>query len=329
MKKSIAIILAITVVLSTAFIACSNKNDNNNAADESTTNPNGLEANADEYILDTVEVTDENGNTVTDANGNSVTTDVAYKLVTDKKGNTYAVEIDDNGKEVTNKNGQTVSKKVTTKKATTTEKLDIPEVPTTKNTTVATKPASATTEAKLTTIESSKDKVPTLDASGKAVKFSQNDANTVATMLMVPYLYNDNYENAEGVPTNIAAHAAMWMASREGLNTAIFASGTVVLDLFKFFGQTVVNFKTKCNAEPSKDYVLKYISSNDTFSIPKFEQPTHTVSNIQFYNLGNNNYYKVEAKVSGCKYSKVTAIIQRNKLDSTLGFSIKALKWSK
>ena len=46
--------------------------------------------------------------------------------------------------------------------------------------------------------------------------------------------------------------------------------------------------------------------------------------------LGNNNFYKVTGTVSGTKKAKkVVAIIQKNRLDSTLGFSIKALKWSK
>lgn len=326
LKRSIALILALAIIITSAFVACS-KNNDVNEADQSTADPNGLEANADEYVLDSVPVTDKDGKEVTDANGNVVTTDVAYKVVTKKNGESYGVKIDSDGNEVTNSKGKEVTIKITTTKPTT-RKDSIPVVPTTKNTTVGTKPATGTTEAKLTTIESSKDKVPSLSASGKQVKFSQQDADTVADMLMVPYLYNDSYENANGVPTNIAAHAAMWMAAREGLNTSTFASGTIVLDLFKFFGQTVVNFKSKVNSEPSKDYAIKYTTSNDTFSINSFEKQTHTVTNLAFYSLGNNNYYKVEGTVKGCKYKKVTAIIQRNKLESTLGFSIKALKWS-
>ena len=45
--------------------------------------------------------------------------------------------------------------------------------------------------------------------------------------------------------------------------------------------------------------------------------------------LGDNNFYKVTGKVSKADGVKeVQAVVQKNKLDSTLGFSIKALKWS-
>ncbi len=330
LKKSIAILLACIVALSATFAACSSNKKEFNEVETSSTEPDGLEANADSYVLDSVEVTDKDGKAVTDKDGNKVTTDVAYKEKTDKKGNKVLVQIDDDGNEVTDNKGNVVTSttKATTTKAT--SKKDIPTTSTTKHTNVNTSKVEnpETTNPNLTTIKPDSDKVPSLSATGKACVFSQEDANNVAIMLMVPKLYNNSYENSDGVPTNIAAHAAIWMAEREGLNTSTFASGTIVLDLFKFFGQTVVNFKSKCNAEQNKDYDLTYSSSKDTFSISQFESATHSVSGLKFYSLGNNNYYKVEAKVSGCKYSKVTAIIQRNKLDSSLGFSIKALKWS-
>lgn len=332
MKKSIAILLAVIVALSATFVACSNKKDEFNTVDGSTTDANGLEANADNYFLDSVEVTDKDGKTVTDKDGKAVTQDVAYKEVTDKKGNKVLVQIDDDGNEVKDDKGNVITSttKATTTSQSTSDPKDIPTTETTNHTNVSTSKAQnpETTNPNLTTIKPDSDKVPSLSATGKACVFSQEDANNVAIMLNVPKLYNNSYENSEGVPTNIAAHAAMWMAAREGLNTNTFASGTIVLDLFKFFGQTVVNFKSKCNADENKDYSLTYSSNRDTFSISQFETATHSVSGLKFYNLGNNNYYKVEANVSGCKYKKVTAIIQRNKLDSTLGFSIKALKWS-
>ena len=118
------------------------------------------------------------------------------------------------------------------------------------------------------------------------------------------------------------------MAEREGLNTRTYASGTIVLGLFRYFGQTVVNFKTLCNNE--KDGApITYNSGNDTFSVSGAESSTHSVTLNKIEFLGNNNYYKVTASVSGVRgISKVVAVIQRNRLDSTLGFSIKALKWS-
>lgn len=347
MKKSIALILAMVVCISSVFVACSNKpnKDEQAANNESTTTPDGLEANADNYIMDTVEVTDKDGKTVTDKNGDPVTEDVVYKEVTKKNGDKVAILVDDNGEEVKDSKGETITMKITTTekskedKSTTDDRQGVPDpAPSNPISTVHTEAAKQPTEANLTTIKPADDKVPKTSASGTPVKFSEEDAVTVAQMLSVPYFYNASYENSDGVPTNIAAHAAMWMAEKEGLNTKIFASGTIVLDLFKFFGQTVVNFKTKCNNDKdqnnvAKDYSLKYSSNNDTFSISGFENYTHTVDNLSFYSLGNNNYYKVTGTVkkingSDCKAKKVTAVIQRNKLDANLGFSVKAVQWS-
>lgn len=347
MKKGLAIFLALMICISSVFVACSNNNgtettdakgnaiDNNTNNNKSTTAADGLEANADNYVLDSVEVTDKNGQTVTDKNGNPLTEDVVYKEVTKKNGDKVLVQVDDNGDEVKDDKGNVVTSKPNTTKADEkeTEAPVVPDTPDYPTSNVKTEPAKQPTEANLTTIKPADDKVPTTSATGTAVSFSKEDSKIVASMLCVPYLYKNSYENAEGVPTEIAAHAAMWMASKENLHTSIFASGTIVLDLFKFFGQTVVNFKTKCNQENNGKYKIKYLSASDTFSIPSFDDETHAVDDLAFYSLGNNNYYKVTAKVkakngSDCTYKKVTAVIQRNKLDSELGFSIKALKWS-
>jgi hypothetical protein len=332
LKKSISLLLALVLTFSATFVACSSNTADTDSDTSTTADPDGLQSNEDSYIFDEVEVTDENGETVTDENGTPVTTEVIYRQETDKKGNTYAVLVDENGEDVTDSKGKAVTKKVTTTKATTTESETMaPTTSTTKGTTTTMKAGSgtATTNKELTTISASKDKVPSTSDNGTSVKFSSDDQQTIKSMLEVPYLYKANYENSNGVPTNIAAHAAIWMAQREGLNTTTYASGTIVLDLFKFFGQTVVNFKTKCNSEKDKDCVISYNSTRDTFSISAFESHKQTVSITDIQDLGNNNYYKVTATVSGAgSISKVVAIVQRNKLDSTLGFSIKALKWS-
>lgn len=326
MKKSIAIILSLVLAMSAVLAACSSNSD-----DENTTTAGGLEAAGNEYGIETVDVTDENGKTVTDADGNAVTTEVNVEYVTDKKGRTVAKIIDTNGEVVTDKKGNEVT--IKTNVELTTAPSTSPSVPTTKkkpstqSTTASTQKNESTTNPELTTISASKDKVPSTSATGDPVTFSSADQQTIKNMLEVPYLYEASYENASGVPINIAAHTAIWMAEREGLNTSSFASGTIVLDLFKYYGQTVVNFKTKCN-EQSGNSNITYNSKNDTFTISNFETETHTVSIEKIEDLGNNNYYKVTASVSGAKgIKKVYAVVQKNKLDSTLGFSIKALKW--
>ncbi|MFR5876686.1 MAG: hypothetical protein ACLUFN_09385 [Eubacterium sp.] len=325
MKKSIAIILSLVIVMSVVMAACAS--DSN----EDKTTTGGLEAAGNEYGFETVDVTDENGKSVTDKNGNTVTTEVQVEYVTNKKGKTVARLVDANGEVVTDKKGNEVT--VKTDVELTTASSTNPSTPTTKkkttteSTTASTQKNEATTDSELTTISTSKDKVPSTSAKGDPVKFSSEDQQIIKNMLEVPYLYEASYENADGVPINIAAHTAIWMAEREGLNTSSFASGTIVLDLFKYYGQTVVNFKTKCNEE-SGNSNISYNSKNDTFTISNFENNTHTISIEKIEDLGNNNYYKVTASVSGAKkVKKVYAIIQKNKLDSTLGFSIKALNW--
>ena len=146
-------------------------------------------------------------------------------------------------------------------------------------------------------------------------------------MFEVPGIYTSNYENSDGVPLDAAKHVAVWMAQRENLNTKTYASGTIVLGLFKFFGQTVVNFKNNCG----KNDEITYNASNDTFTIPSAESAVQKVSieKVEEYSQkNNNNYYKITAKVSGCDKSKVVAVVQKNRLDSSLGFSIKAMRWS-
>lgn len=314
MKKAIAVFLSVIVLISALMLGCSKKDEEQNE---------GFEANADEYVLIEEEVTDENGEVVTDADGNAVMQDAAYKVITDEKGNKITVKLDADGNPVKNDKGEYVTAAPTTLPNYTTETTE----PTT--TTTMKDSGEGTTQAELTTKPVSEDKVPSTSATGNAVKFSAQDQTRVKDMLEVPYLYKASYENADGkVPTEIAAHAAIWMAEREGLNTRTYASGTIVLGLFRYFGQTVVNFKTLCNNE--KDGApITYNSGNDTFSVSGAESSTHTVTLNKIEFLGNNNYYKVTASVSGVSgISKVVAVIQRNRLDSTLGFSIKALKWS-
>ncbi len=285
----------------------------------------------EEYVI----VTDDNGKEVTDENGKKVTEKVLYKETTDKNGNVVKIPVDDNGNTVTDANGKEVTISVEKTSATqangTTAQSD--KLPTTKkhttekSTTAKKSSGESTTDSKYTTLPVSKDKVPSTSASGTAVTFDSQDQQAIKSMLEVPYLYQYSYENASGIPIGAANHAALWMAEREGLKTNTYASGTIVLDLFKYFGQTVVNYKTNCNSDKNKN--ISYISNNDTFSISNFENQTHSVSITKIESLGNNNYYKVEGTVKGCNKTKVVAIIQKNQLDMSLGFSIKALKWSK
>lgn len=197
--------------------------------------------------------------------------------------------------------------------------------PDTTTTTVPYDGSEGTTSSELK--DSKDDKVPNSNDKGDKVRFSAKDNTRLKDMLEVPYLYNASYENSDGVPAEIASHVAIWMAQRDGLNTTTYASGTIVLDLFKYFGQTVVNFKTNCN-DNKGNADITYNTANDTFTIPKAEAHQHTVKITTTESLGNN-YYRITATVSGAgSISKVVAVVQKNKLDSSLGFSIKALKWS-
>lgn len=324
MKKTISLILATLIAVSCVFVGCSNSKNN----DQTTTTENGLEANADEYILDEIEVTDENGEKVTDKDGNVVTTEVAYKQVTDKNGNKVVAELDDNGEVKKDKKGNYVTVKITTTKQKTTKAKATKATTTAKPTTMKPNGNEKPTEKEPVQVSPEDDKIPDSSSKDKFVTFSEADQQIVKSMLEVPYLYKKSYKAGDPVPTEIAAHVAIWMAEREGLNTDVYASGTIVLDLFKYFGQTVVNFKSNCK-EPNKDGApISYNSNNDTFTVSKVEGTQQTVS-LQSIKDRGNNYYEVTASVknAGGK-TRVVAIIQRNKLDSTLGFSVKELQWS-
>lgn len=308
MRKAIAVVLATTIAVSVAMIGCSkSKND-----EETTTKTvDGLKNNEDTFSIEEETVTDKNGEAVTDKNGNPVTTQVMYKETTDKKGNKIAVKIDDNGEVVTDKNKKPVT--VHTTKA-----------PKTTSTTAISLPDESST---ITTVAPDKDIVPKIDDSTKSASFTEDEIKVIEAMFEVPGIYTSNYENSDGVPLDAAKHAAVWMAQRENLNTKTYASGTIVLGLFKFFGQTVVNFKNNCG----KNAEITYNASNDTFTIPSAESAVQKVSieKVEEYSQkNNNNYYKITAKVSGCDKSKVVAVIQKNRLESSLGFSIKAMRWS-
>ena len=183
-----------------------------------------------------------------------------------------------------------------------------------------------------TTIEASKDKVPSTNASGKKVIFNQQDLERIAAMLEVPGLYKFSYENKDGVSAEMATHVAIWMAAREDIKGTSFPSGTIVLDLFKYYGQTVVNFKSNCNAAAKKENIydiINYSNKDSVFTITKGEAKQQSVKINRVESLGNNNYYKVTGSVSGAKScKKVVAVVQKNRLDTELGFSVKALKWS-
>lgn len=309
MRKAIAVVLATTIAVSVAMIGCSKSKNN----EETTTKAvDGLKNNEDTFSIEEETVTDKNGEAVTDKNGNPVTTQVMYKETTDKKGNKIAVKIDDNGEVVTDKNKKPVTVHTTKAKITINTQ------------TTAVLP---TQELTITTVAPDKDIVPKIDDSTKSASFSEDEIKVIEAMFEVPGIYASNYENSDGVPLDAAKHAAVWMAQRENLNTKTYASGTIVLGLFKFFGQTVVNFKNNCG----KNAEITYNASNDTFTIPSAESAVQKVSieKVEEYSQkNNNNYYKVTAKVSGCDKSKVVAVVQKNRLESSLGFSIKAMRWS-
>ena len=174
--------------------------------------------------------------------------------------------------------------------------------------------------------------MPSTNASGKKVIFSQQDLERIAAMLEVPGLYKFSYENKDGVSAEMATHVAVWMAAREDIKGTSFPSGTIVLDLFKYYGQTVVNFKSNCNAAAKKENIydiINYSNKDSVFTITKGEAKQQSVKINRVESLGNNNYYKVTGSVSGAKScKKVVAVVQKNRLDTELGFSVKALKWS-
>ena len=288
LKKSIALIMALSVLVCGVFAACSSKKTDgqNSAAD---TTQAGL-ANADTEFG-------------TEINKDGKEVDVVYEK--DKKGKT-STKKNNGGKGETPTNGPTTPQTTDNK--------------------------GETTGKELTTIEASKDKVPSTNASGKKVIFNQQDLERIAAMLEVPGLYKFSYENKDGVSAEMATHVAVWMAAREDIKGTSFPSGTVVLDLFKYYGQTVVNFKSNCNAAAKKENIydiINYSNKDSVFTITKGEAKQQSVKINRVESLGNNNYYKVTGSVSGAKScKKVVAVVQKNRLDTELGFSIKALKWS-
>lgn len=325
MKKSIALLLILALVFTAAFAGC--KKSGEDAAEESASD-------SMEVGFETVEVTDENGVVVTDANGEPVTEEVAVEYAKDKDGNIKAYVLDNNGNRKTDKNGNEVTiksdtademNKTTTKKSEDKKDDTTKTTESTESTTATTKKADGTTNPVLTT-KGSYVPVPSVNDSGDPVVFSTEDQQTIKQMLEVPYLYTASYDNGS-VPIAIASHTALWMAERSGLSASSYASGTIVLDLFKYYGQTVVNFKTKCNDEGDCSNIV-YNGTTDTFTISGFESKTHDVTLTGFEDLGGNNFYKVTGKVTGASGVKsVTAIVQKNKLDNSLGFSVKALDW--
>ncbi len=318
MFKKIGIVLICVALAATMFAGCSKKDTNTTE----TASGGGLEDSAQEFGFEE----DEDGNTV------------AFEY---EDGKAYVIDDEGNrtGEVIKNpKNNKSSDSKDTDKTETTTTDG---KVPTTQEdrTNVTNKTDGDETKKELTTLPFKDIKVPSTSDSGKKVKFSDADITTVTHMLEVPYLYTASYENTDQVPISIATHAACWMLEREGLSTSTFASGTVVIDLFNYFDRTVVSFKTECNSYTGSGATnpapIEYNSSNDTFSITadSYEKATHQVNITEIQNLGNNNYYKVIGTVSavngsGCSAKKVEAVIQKNKLDSSLGFSVKALKWS-
>ncbi len=306
--KIAIVVLAVAVVAGGIFFACSRSGKDGE----------GLDSYDDqEYDFDTEYVTDEEGNYVTDKNGEKVT-----KKVTSTG-------------ETVNNNGTTTTGKFTT-------------MPPKENGGSSegggsegggggggqTDPDIEETKSGTTAFDGY-ETVPKTSASGTPVRFSSEDINTIENMLEVPYLYLASYENTDGVPIGPATQTAIWMASRstgdreDASGPLTFSANEIVLDLFKYYGQTVVNFKSQCNNYAvGANAAITYNPSEDTFSIGGYTPRVQTVTITSVEDVGDNNFYKVTANVSGCNKSKVVAIVQKNRLDPTLGFSIKALKWS-
>ncbi|MBQ8077106.1 MAG: hypothetical protein IJ235_01855 [Eubacterium sp.] len=341
MKKSISILLIIATLLTMGLAAC--KSDSKNQLVEE----GGLEAADNQFGIEDVEVTNKKGEVVTDKNGKAVTTEVNVRYELDKNGKTVAVVIDQNGEDVTDKNGDPVTLKnssveiTTAKKGGKSDKTTAPSgtkkassTKPTKTTNAPSQKGEETTGKEFTTLPIEKDKGATIaearsSSKKKAVTFSSKDQQIIKSMLEVPGLYEkDSYENsAKEIPANIAAHVALWMVEREGFNTKSYASSTIALYLFYYFGKTAVNFKLNVN-EKSGNKNITYNAKNDSFTVTAFEGKKQDVAIQKIEYLGNNNYYLVTANVTGAGgHSKLYAIIQKNKLEASLGFSVKALKW--
>lgn len=321
MKKVIVLLIAAAVLISCIFVSCkSNK-------EEESTKPSGLEAGDNAIGFEYRDVTDKDGKAVTDKNGKKVTEAVPVQYFTDKEGNTIGEVLDKDG----NKTGSTVSVKGTSKTNDTTH-TTIQAKPTTTaapKPTGTTKPNVPATKDDQTSLTTDTNTVPKTSETGTEISFSIEDQEKISSMLEVPYLYLASYENADGIPISIAAHAAVWMAEQDGGDSNIYPSSPVVLNLFKYFGQTVVDFKTNCNVQNTAGAPIRYISRDDTFEISGFTPKKQTVVISKVEDLGKNNYFRVTGNVSNADgKTKVIAVIEKNNLDSRFGFSIKALKWS-
>ena len=286
LKKILVLSLCVILIAAFTFAACSKKSDDKTTTNskDTTVQADDLENNNNEYGLETEDVTDKDGKTVTDAKGKAVTTDVAVVYKKDKKGNTYAQKLDKDGKAVTNKKGKPVTVKAETTKKKKTSRVNADTTGSAKTTAKETKPVKVTgttkknvpaTKSDDTTAFDGMETVPKTSATGKEVNFSKEDQQIIANMLEVPYLYLASYENSNGVPINIAAYTAVWMAQHDGGTASTYPSSPVVLNLFKFYGQTVVNFKTQVNKVNSTP--IKYNSKNDTFSVSKYPKKKQTV----------------------------------------------------
>lgn len=313
MKRNIIICISLLLVVALFFSACASKDSKNNKNE----NGVGISSNDDQYGLEI----DENGN------------EVLVKYETDKKGNVIANVVDEDG----NKTGVTVPAKNYNNNSNNNDKIDNNNIekPTKEDITNKTDNEKETTSPQLTTLPFEKDSVPSTSDTGKAVRFNDKDIARIKKMLEVPYLYTANYENANGVPISTARHVACWIAQSNGITSTTFAADAVIIDLFTYFAETVVDFKTQCNDtnDDSTPAKIKYNPANNIFTISSYESKTHSIQIDKIENLGNNNYYKVYGSVkeqnkSGCNRKKVVAVIQKNKLNTDLGFSLKAIKWS-
>lgn len=340
MKRSLIFLLALILIICFVFAACAAKDkEKTTEANSSGDSVSNLDNYDTEFGFESEAVTDDKGKEVVDSNGNTVTTEVAVVYKRDKKGNVVVQKLDNNGEEVTDKKGHPVTVK-TTKESTTKKKkvttTKASNTTTTKNNetdpTSSTQPATTNndvepTKEKDTTRFDDEEVVPKTSDTGKEVQFSPEDMQTIAAMLEVPYLYKSSYENTDGVPIDIATYTAVWMAQLNGETSVDYPSSPVVLNLFKYYGQTVVNFKTKCNG--IKNTPIKYVKKDDTFKISEFTTKKQSVNITKIEDLGNNNFYKVTGTVTDAgKINKVVAIVQKNRLEPLLGFSVKALKWS-
>ena len=247
MKKTIILSLALVVIITAVFASCTTKTDDD---DTSTT-----EASLDNVGTEIGFETDENGEDVA----------VVYEL--DENGKTIAIKLDKDGNKMKNDKGEYVTVKTDYTITTTssedndnknndptkgTEKLT---TTTTENPTGTTKKDVPQTSSKDTTKFDGSDNVPKTDATGKEVNFSVADQSILKSMLEVPYLYRSNYENSDGVPIDIACHTAVWMAEHEGNIRSTYPSSPIVLNLFKFYGQTVVNFKSSDIIQQKERYL--------------------------------------------------------------------------